>query len=63
MPWHDRSPWSGRRPKAETAYGLISEIEAKLRSGDIGLRQALEAAYRAGETSSRTTRKTERAAT
>lgn len=49
MPWHDATPWRKRHQKrAVSVEQRLDEIEGKCRAGDIGLRQAIEAAYRVG---------------
>lgn len=49
MSWHDETPWRRRHRKpAQTPQQRLDEIEGKCRAGDIGLRQAIEAAYRVG---------------
>lgn len=49
MAWHDQTPWRAKR-KAEivTASERLAEVERKCRLGDLGLHEALLAAYAIG---------------
>lgn len=50
MSWHDQTPWRRRHQQtAVSAEQRIDEIEGRCRSGDISLRQAIEAAFAVGK--------------
>lgn len=50
MPWHDASPWSRKRRKqTKTPEQRLDDIERRCRAGDIGLSDAIRAAFALGQ--------------
>lgn len=49
MAWHDETPWrSKRKREASTVTERLAQVERHFRHGDMGIHEALIAAYQIG---------------